>query len=97
MKASIALMLAISLLATGCMTTRHYVSSNTIQGTRAVKTDNDYFISGLAQKKETSAAHVCGGIQRVAATETKHSALNYLLGIVTFGIYTPQEQTIYCR
>lgn len=93
------IILAVAVLCalSGCMKTRHYVNGNSVAGARAVKDDNDYFISGLAQEKETHAAVVCGDPRRVVATETFQSPLNIILGIITFGIYTPQEHTVYCR
>ncbi len=96
MKKTLILSLAILTLS-ACATTRHYVNGTSIQGTRKVQSDSNYFISGLGQKEHIAAAKACGGAQRVVATETRMSPLNNVLSIVSFGIYTPQEQTIYCR
>jgi hypothetical protein len=92
----LALIVCVALLA-ACAQTVHYVNGNSIDGTRKVTDNSDYFISGLAQKKMIDAKAACGNATDVIATETYHSPVNYLLGFLTFGIYTPQEQTVYCR
>lgn len=55
-----------------------------------------FFLSGLGQKKIINAAEICGGADRVYRTETQLTFMNGLLNVITFGIYTPQEATVYC-
>lgn len=56
-----------------------------------------FFISGLGQEKVTDAAKVCGGADKVIKVEAQHTFLNGLLGLVTFGIYTPRDAKVYCK
>ncbi len=79
-----------------CAQTVHYVKGNSIDETRKVTDNSDYFVSSLGHKKTIDAKTACGDVNKIVATETYHSPVNYLLGFLTFGIYTPQEQTVYC-
>lgn len=96
MKKTIAMAALTTILVTGCARQVHYVNGNTMSG-HVHTTDQTFFISGLGQTKTTNAANVCGGASRVVAVETIASPLNVILGIVTFGIYTPRDQTVYCK
>lgn len=97
MKPSVILLLGAALMTlSACATQRHYVNSYTLSGTRAVKEDQDFFVYGIGQTQEVNAASICGGQHRVAATESKQTPVNVVLGVVTFGIYTPRQQTTYC-
>lgn len=52
------------------------------------------FIFGLVPASEIDVTRQCpGGVARV---ETQQSFVNGLVGILTFGIYTPQSATITC-
>ena len=90
-------LIALLISVTACSQTRHYVNGHSVEGAREVKDDTDYFISGLAQKKKIDAQQICGGPDKVIATETFRSPVNIVLSLLTFGIYTPQEQTVYCK
>ncbi|BFO09691.1 hypothetical protein GGER_22010 [Serratia rubidaea] len=59
-------------------------------------TTHHFFVSGIGQKKTIDAAAVCGGADKVVRTEVQQTFPNILLGVVTFGIYTPREARIYC-
>jgi len=56
-----------------------------------------FFISGLGQEKITNAAEICGGVENIIKVEAQHTFLNGLLGLVTYGIYTPRDAKVYCK
>jgi hypothetical protein len=52
------------------------------------------WVYGLVPPKTVEAQAKCpGGVSRV---ETQHTFLNQLVGMLTFGIYTPMEITVTC-
>ena len=59
-------------------------------------TTHHFFVSGIGQHKTIDAAKVCGGADKVVRVETQQTFVNGLLGLVTFGIYTPREARVYC-
>ncbi len=56
-----------------------------------------FFVSGIGQAKTIDAAALCGGPGNVAKVESQETAANILLGVVTFGIYTPRDAKVYCK
>jgi len=56
-----------------------------------------FFVSGIGQKQELDAAAICGGAKKVVKVEVQQEAIDCLLGVVTFGIYTPRHARVYCR
>jgi len=57
----------------------------------------NFFVSGLGQTQTINPALVCGGAENVMKVETVHSPLNWGLGLLTFGIYTPRDAKVYCK
>ena len=55
-----------------------------------------FFVSGLGQTQSVNAADVCGGSDRVAKVERIQTALNWFLGLLSSGIYTPYTAKVYC-
>jgi len=55
-----------------------------------------FFVQGLGQTQTLNAAEVCGGANRVAKVERVLTPLNWLLGLLTSGIYTPITAKVYC-
>ena len=55
-----------------------------------------FFVSGLGQTHTVNAADVCGGANRVAKVERVQTALNWFLGLLSSGIYTPYTAKVYC-
>ena len=96
-KRNLLAVLVVVSLVSACSTQRHYVNGSSTQGTRVVQENHDFFVSGLGQTKTVNAAEACGGAANVVATETKSSPLNIVLSILTWGIYTPREHTVYCN
>ncbi len=66
-------------------------------GSLAKEEMQTFFISGLGQSKEMDAAKVCGGAEKIAKVEVQWTPLNIVLGMVTFGIYTPRDARVYCE
>jgi hypothetical protein len=55
-----------------------------------------FFVQGLGQTQTLNAAEVCGGANRVAKVERVLTPLNWFLGLLTSGIYTPITAKVYC-
>jgi hypothetical protein len=55
-----------------------------------------FFVQGLGQTQTLNAAEVCGGANRVAKVERVQTPLNWFLGFLTSGIYTPITAKVYC-
>jgi len=55
-----------------------------------------FFVQGLGQTQTLNAAEVCGGANRVAKVERVLSPLNWFLGVLSSGIYTPITAKVYC-
>jgi hypothetical protein len=52
------------------------------------------WVFGLVPPPTVNGATLCpGGVSKV---ETQHSFLNYIVGTITFGIYTPIQITVTC-
>jgi len=66
-------------------------------GSLAKEEMQTFFISGLGQSKEMDAANICGGADKVAKVEAQLTPLNIVLGVITFGIYTPRDARVYCK
>ena len=56
-----------------------------------------FFVSGLGQTQTIDASAVCGGADKVVKVERTYSPLNWLLGALTVGIYTPYDAKVYCN
>lgn len=92
-KLATALVIAATL--TGCATQTANLRPAT--QTNDVVTSHKFFVSGIGQEKTIDAAAVCGGADKVAKVQSKQEAKDVLLGVVTFGIYTPRTATVSCR
>lgn len=55
-----------------------------------------FFVYGLGQTQKMNAAELCGGANRVAKVERVITPLNWFLGFLTRGIYTPITAKVYC-
>jgi hypothetical protein len=78
----------------GCATQTATVGGG---GGRTAKEDmQTFFVSGLGQTQTIDAAAVCGGADKVAKVERTFSPLNWLLGSLTLGIYTPLDAKVHC-
>ncbi|MFJ5482755.1 Bor/Iss family lipoprotein [Pectobacterium actinidiae] len=85
----------LALVLTGCAQQTFTVKNESVATPKQVTTHH-FFVSGIGQKKTIDAAAVCGGSDKVVRTETQQTFVNVLLGVVTFGIYTPREARVYC-
>ena len=57
----------------------------------------NFFVGGLGQEKEIDAASICGGADKVVAVESKLETLDVLLGMLSYGIYSPRHAKVYCK
>ena len=90
----------LAILTSGCATQNYLVSSSEAPNA-AVKPSAEkmqtFFVSGLGQEQEIDAAKVCQGQQNVASIQTKANFINVVLGVVSNGIYTPRQISVYCK
>jgi hypothetical protein len=86
--------LLLCLAMTACST-----QSVVLQNSPPVLKQNDmqhFFVSGLGQTQSINAAEVCGGTNRVVKVERVQTGLNWFLGLLSSGIYTPYTAKVYC-
>jgi hypothetical protein len=92
---SVAVVALFSIVSAGCSTQTFQMN----QG-NAVNPQKDeyqhFFIGGIGQEKSMNAAEICGGADKVGKVETELTFLNGLLGVITYGIYTPRTARVYC-
>lgn len=97
----IALLSAVALSVSACaMKTTHFINTTNGQSladTNPVTEDSDYFIGGIFQSENINAQDACGSSDKVVATQSYRSAPNFFIGLLSLGIYTPQEQTVFCK
>jgi outer membrane biogenesis lipoprotein LolB len=80
---------------TGCATQTAVI--NGADGPVGKEEMQTFFVSGLGQTQTIDAAAVCGNADKVAKVERTFSPLNWLLGTLTMGIYTPLDAKVHCR
>lgn len=97
MKKSLAVAALSTLILAGCSTQKFNVNPGAdLTSEASLSTSQSFYISGIGQKTEVNAAEVCGSADKVAQVLTKQTFLNGLLGVVTFGIYTPRTVEVHC-
>jgi len=80
----------------GCATQTYHINPGNSSTPTADKMQN-FFISGLGQEQEMDAASICGGADKVIKVASKHEFVDGLLGVLTFGLYTPRHAKVYCK
>ncbi len=88
--------IAVATLVNGCAAQTFNINGNTGEVPTDQKSQH-FFISGIGQEKITDAAELCGGAENIIKVETQHTFINGLLGLITFGIYTPRDSKVYCK
>ena len=83
-------------LVTGCATQTYYVNGRTTSEPTVDKMQS-FFLSGIGQEQELDAAGVCGGADKVVKVQSKLEFVDWFLGAISFGIYTPRHAKVYCR
>jgi hypothetical protein len=94
-KTPLTLTLAAALFLSGCATSTYVVNNNSNDYPEKEDMQN-YFVSGLGQKKEMNAAEICGGADKVAKVVTHTKFIDGFLGAITMGLYTPRTAKVYC-
>lgn len=56
-----------------------------------------FFIGGIGQSDFRNPAEMCKENEGVAFVETKQNFGQVIVGLVTWGIYTPRTMNIYCN
>lgn len=65
-------------------------------GTLTKEEMQTFFVSGLGQTQSMNASEICGGPDKVVKVERTTSFINGLLGMLSQGIYSPQDAKVYC-
>ena len=95
MKRSITTIFFCIAMLTGCATQTIYING---KGGKLTKDEmQTFFVSGIGQTQTIDAAATCGSADKVVKVEREYGFVNYLLGLVTLGIYTPYDARIYCK
>ncbi|MCG6152594.1 Bor family protein [Leptospira bandrabouensis] len=95
-KLQITMFVLIASFVLNCATQKIYITEETGDARIATKEGTShFFVAGLGQTKEYSAAQICDE-RPVVAIETSYSFLDGLLGVITYGIYSPHSYAIYC-
>jgi uncharacterized lipoprotein YajG len=81
---------------TGCAAQTFTINGDTSNKPTTQETQT-FFISGLGQERITDAAALCGGSDNIIKVEVQHTFVNGLLGLITFGIYTPRDAKVFCK
>ncbi len=55
-----------------------------------------YWFWGIQQSREVDAAEVCHGAHKIASIRLQTSLSQFVLSVVTLGIYSPREVVIRC-
>jgi uncharacterized lipoprotein YajG len=81
---------------TGCAAQTFIVNGDTSHKP-TTQDSHTFFISGLGQEQVTDAAAICDGADNIIKVEAQHTVVNGLLGLITFGIYTPRDAKVFCK
>tara|TARA_B110000858_G_C17465481_1_gene320410 strand:- start:148 stop:441 length:294 start_codon:yes stop_codon:yes gene_type:complete len=93
----LALTIMLPLFLFSCQT-QQFVTAN--EGSNEIKRQDKFdhfFVSGIGQEVVTNAAEVCKGSENVAKIERSNTFLNWFVGFLSSGIYTPQQSRVYCN
>ena len=62
----------------------------------AYKKDELFFLNGIGQTSTTDIRKICDSAEKVHSVQAKTTFLNGFLGIITNGLYTPREGSVFC-
>lgn len=79
-----------------CATQRIYSTRDRTLTMPSYEKSQAFFIGGLGQTRELDAPDICDK-KSLKTVETKRTFVDGLLGVLTFGIYTPQTVKVYCE
>lgn len=85
----------LALMLTGCATQKSYKTYSG-NSTPDYKSSQPFFLWGIGQTQDVDIKKVCKG-KDVAAVNTTQTFVDGLLGVITFGIYTPRSVEVYCE
>jgi hypothetical protein len=92
---------SILFLLSSCATQRFNVDNDNIRqnpkSNPHYQESSHFFIGGIGQTDYIDAAMLCKRYGGVNFVEVKHSFVDGLLAVVTYGIYTPRTKNIYCK
>lgn len=97
-----AIVAILGIITSGCATQTYLISPQS-GSTISTETAADhsemqtFFLSGISQEQEIDAAAKCGGKDKVAGVKTQLTPINWALGFLSSGIYTPRQISVYCK
>jgi len=91
-----AAILGVAVVFSGCASQTFVVAGNT-EDSPSEQTSQPFFVNGIGQHRVVDAAAVCGGADKVLKVESQETFLNGVLRVITFGIYTPRDASVYCK
>lgn len=90
--------LALTLGLGACATQRFHFTGNGMSGAMmpSYEKSQPFFIGGIGQTTDVVVSDVCGkkGAAQIHASQT---ALDGILSMLTFGIYTPRTVAVFCQ
>jgi hypothetical protein len=95
-KSFLTAMIATAVLA-GCANQRFNVAGDVNGATPKMEDSQSFWVSGIGQQSNVDAAKVCGSADKVVGVDVEQTGGNVLVGLITFGIYTPRTARVYCK
>ena len=92
-----ALLAGTALLLSACTTQTAYTKGSDVPSKLAYQKNQSFFVFGIGQERTVNAVEVCGNEENIAKVESRWTAPNIIVGLVTFGIYVPRESRVYCQ
>lgn len=94
-KIATSLLIAATLISTGCATQTGILSHTNKDA--AYNKSQPFFIGGIGQEQTVDASQICQGAHNVAKVESSLQPKDIVFGLLTFGIYTPHTAKVYCK
>ena len=92
---SISIALGLTVLLSACATQQFDLAP--VNGAKPSFNENQTFwVGGIGQETSVDGAQACGDASKVARVETRQTAGNVGLTILTLGIYSPRQLAITC-
>jgi hypothetical protein len=84
-----------AMLMTSCATQTNMLTNS--YDVEEVERGNDpFFIGGIGQTQTHNLENICKPGYEPAKTQTVLSPGNWLMAVITLGIYTPRQYSVYC-
>jgi hypothetical protein len=87
---------ALLILASSGCATQSFVMNPDAEREPTKEVMQPFFVDGIGQVQEIDPVSICGSVEQVGKVETHMSFMNGFLGVISSGIYTPRQATVYC-